>query len=272
MCSHHRLKYYYLLMMQGGLFKKLTSSSIESMQAQKCHDETKGCGISEREEGELSPSKNLEDNILEAFGKVAYSSCKSAESTRRTGGEALCIEEAGGETDAIADDEVEESAKGSSDSETGYKIADVSATDSADREERSPGDHDEDEDHDENDTKDESEREAEGVADIHENEGAVAFSGHLLHTVKPLTMKLPATLPVKEKNSEIFCGSDSFYLLFRLHQVKFIFIDNYSFMHLTKCSVSPLQSSLFSCFNRFYMKECTVLSCIPHLMKINGGS
>lgn len=210
------------MLLQGGLYRKVTSSSIEGIQAQKCHNESTGFSKGEREEGELSPSKNHEDNILAAFGEVAYSSCISSEITRRTGGEALCVEEAGGENDANADDEGEESAKGSSDSENGYKVADVSATDSADREERSPGDHDEDEDHDENDNKEESEREAEGVADIHENEGTVAFSGHVLHTVKPITMKLPAALPVKERNSEIFYGNDSFYLLFRLHQVKFI--------------------------------------------------
>ncbi|XP_057810913.1 paired amphipathic helix protein Sin3-like 3 isoform X2 [Salvia miltiorrhiza] len=204
---------------QGGLYRKVTSSSVEGIHTQKCHNEIIGFGKGEREEGELSPSKNHEDNILAAFGEVAYSSCKSADSVRRTGGEALRVVEAGGENDANADDEGEESAKGSSDSENGYKIADVSATDSADREERSPGDHDEDEDHDENDNKDESEREGEGVADIHENEGTVAFSGHVLNTVKPLTTKLPTALPVKERNSEIFYGNDSFYLLFRLHQI-----------------------------------------------------
>ncbi|XP_042020797.1 paired amphipathic helix protein Sin3-like 3 isoform X2 [Salvia splendens] len=204
---------------QCGLYRKVTSSAIEGIKAEKCHNEIIGFGKGEQEEGELSPSKNHEDNILAAFGGVAYSSCKSAESTRRTGGEALCAVEARRENDANGGDEGDESAKGSSDSENGYKIAEVSATDSADREERSPEDHDEDEDRDENDNKDESEREAEGVADIHENEGTVAISGHILHTVKPLSTKLPAALPIKERNTEIFYGNDSFYLLFRLHQI-----------------------------------------------------
>ncbi|XP_042010268.1 paired amphipathic helix protein Sin3-like 3 isoform X2 [Salvia splendens] len=200
---------------QGGLYMKVTSSSVEGIQAQRCQNEIIGFGKDEREEGELSPSKNSEGGMLAAFGEVAYGSCNS----RQTGGEALCVVEVGRENDANADDEGEESAKGSSDSENGYKIAEVSATDSADREERSPGDHDEDEDHDENDNKDASEHEAEGVADIHENEGMAAFSGHVLHSVKPLTTKLPAALHVKERNSEIFYGNDSFYLLFRLHQI-----------------------------------------------------
>ncbi|XP_042006838.1 paired amphipathic helix protein Sin3-like 3 isoform X1 [Salvia splendens] len=200
---------------QGGLYMKVTSSSVEGIQAQRCQNEIIGFDKDEREEGELSPSKNPEGGILGAFGEVAYGSCNS----RQTGGEELCVVEVGRENDVNADDEGEESAKGSSDSENGYKIAEVSATDSADREERSPGDHDEDEDHDENDNKDASEPEAEGVADIHENEGMVAFSGHVLHTVKPLTTTLPAALPVKERNSEIFYGNDSFYLLFRLHQI-----------------------------------------------------
>lgn len=220
--------------MQCGLYRKVTSSAVEGIKAEKCHNEIIGFDKGEREEGELSPSKNHEDNILAAFGGVAYSSCKSSESTRRTGGEALCAVDARRENDANGGDEGE-SAKGSSDSENGYKIAEVSATDSADREERSPEDHDEDEDRDENDNKDESERETEGVADIHENEGTVAFSGHILHTVKPLSTKLPAALPIKERNTEIFYGNDSFYLLFRLHQVKFIsFIDiYYGFEHLS---------------------------------------
>ncbi|KAL1539386.1 paired amphipathic helix protein Sin3-like 3 isoform X1 [Salvia divinorum] len=204
---------------QCGLYRKVTSSVVEGIKAEKCHSEIISFGKGEREEGELSPSKNHEDNILAAFGGVAYSSCQSAESTRRTGGEALCAVEARRENDTHAGDEGDESAKGSSDSENGYKIAEVSATDSADREERSPEDHDEDEDRDENDNKDESEREAEGVADIHENEGTVAISGHILHTVKPLSTKLPAALPAKERNTEIFYGNDSFYLLFRLHQI-----------------------------------------------------
>lgn len=206
--------------MQGGLYRKLNSPSVEGIQAQKCHNGTICVDKSEREEGELSPSKNHEDNVLAALGEAAYSSCKSAENTRRTGGGALSTEEAGVGNDANAEDEGEESAKGSSDSENGYKVADVSATDSADREEN-----DEDEDHDENDNKGGSERDAEEMADIHENEGTVAFSGHILNTAKPLTMKLPAALPVKEKNSEIFYGNDSFYLLFRLHQVRFIDVD-----------------------------------------------
>lgn len=260
------------LLLQGGLYMKVTSSSVEGIQAQRGQNEIIGFGKDEREEGELSPSKNSEGSILGAFGEVACGSCNS----RQTGGEQLCVVEVGRENDANADDEGEESAKGSSDSENGYKIAEVSATDSADREERSPGDHDEDEDHDENDNKDASEPEEEGVADIHENEGMVAFSGHVLHTVKPLTTKLPAALPVKERNSEIFYGNDSFYLLFRLHQVKFIYILLLIFivfiMHLTKCFALSITIISFSCFYRFYMKECVVLSYIRHRQKINGGS
>lgn len=202
------------MILQGGLYKKLNSPSVEGIQAQKCHNETIRVDKIEREEGELSPIKNHEENVLAALGEAAYSSCKIAESARRT------IEDAGVRNDANAEDEGEESAKGSSDSENGYKIADVSATDSADREEN-----DEDEDRDENDNKDGSEREAEEMADIHENDGTVPFSSHALHTAKPLTMKLPAALPVKERSSEIFYGNDSFYLLFRLHQVRFIDVD-----------------------------------------------
>ncbi|KAI3452783.1 hypothetical protein Pfo_009446 [Paulownia fortunei] len=208
---------------QDGVTRKLTSSSTQEIKAEKCHEDNEGHIKSEREEGELSPNRNLVENNLAAFGnhgtKEAHNSCKSAESTRRTGGEELCIEEAGAETDANVYDEGEESAQGSSDSENAYENADVSASDSADGEECSPKDPDENGDPDENDNKAETEGEAEGVADVHDTEAMIAFSGRLLQTVKPLTMKTPIALHVKEKNSEIFYGNDSFYLLFRLHQI-----------------------------------------------------
>ncbi|PIN24928.1 hypothetical protein CDL12_02316 [Handroanthus impetiginosus] len=204
---------------QDGVNRELTSSTQE-IKAQKCQDETEGCTKSEREEGELSPNRNLEENNLAAFGncgtKIVHSSCKSAASTR-TGGE-LCLEEAG-ETDANVDDEGEGSAPGLSDSENVSENGDVSASESADAEECSREDPDEDAEHDENDNKTESEGEAGGVADVHDTEGIVTSSGRLLQNVKPLMIKTPVSLHVKEKNSEIFYGSDSFYLLFRLHQM-----------------------------------------------------
>ncbi|KAL8532585.1 hypothetical protein ACS0TY_008973 [Phlomoides rotata] len=111
-----------------------------------------------------------------------------------------------GELSPNKDFEGEESNQGSSDSENAYENGDASATESADRDERSP--------ENENDNKADSEgASAEG------NEGTTAFSGHRLHTVKPITVKTPISSPAKVKSSEVFYGNDSFYLLFRLHQI-----------------------------------------------------
>lgn len=212
-------------MLQDGVIIKATSSSIstapEEVKAQKHHQEIIARTKSEREEGELSPNRNLEENSFAAFEntgtKTEQTPRRSALRTAGIGGEGMCVEEAGEETDAIADDEGEESAQGSSDSENASENVDVSASESANGEECSP------EDPDENDQKAESEGEAEGVADIHDAEGMMPLSDRFLQSVKPLTMKVPMALHVKEKNSQIFYGNDSFYLLFRLHQVRCIF-------------------------------------------------
>ncbi|KAK6160112.1 hypothetical protein DH2020_003493 [Rehmannia glutinosa] len=122
----------------------------------------------------------------------------------------MCNERAGEGTDAIADDEGEESAQGSSDSENASENGDVSASESANGEECSPEEPD-----DENDNKAESE----GEADVHDTEATMQFSDRFLQTAKPLTLKVPMALLGKERNSQIFYGNDSFYLLFRLHQM-----------------------------------------------------
>lgn len=129
------------------------------------------------------------------------------------------IEREDGELSPNKDFEGEESNQGSSDSENAYENGDASATESADRE-----------DHDEK-------AESEGVS-AEGNEGNTSFSGHRLHTVKPITVKTLMSLPAKVKSSEIFYGNDSFYLLFRLHQV--------SFLHLTKCLI----------FSSLYLTDC----------------
>ncbi|KAI7997700.1 Paired amphipathic helix protein Sin3-like 3 [Camellia lanceoleosa] len=67
----------------------------------------------------------------------------------------------------------------------------------------------------------ESEGEAEGTADAHDVEGEgtlLPLSECFLQTVKPLTKHVPLALHGK-KDSHVFYGSDSFYVLFRLHQV-----------------------------------------------------
>ncbi|XP_072965914.1 paired amphipathic helix protein Sin3-like 4 [Typha angustifolia] len=185
----------------------------------------------EREEGELSPNGDFEEDNFVTFedGSIEVAPKPKDSSTGRQflprPGEAeACCGEAAGENDADADDEGEESAQRSTeDSENASEAGeDVSASESGDGEECSREDHEEEEDHDDQDAKAESEGEAEGMADAHDADGEITslpFSERFLHTVKPLVKHVPAALHEKEdKCSRIFYGNDSFYVLFRLHQ------------------------------------------------------
>ena len=135
-------------------------------------------------------------------------------------GEEVCGEARGeNDADADADDEGEESPRRSSeDSENASENVDVSGSESAEgeesREEHEDGEHD---------NKVESEGEAEGMADAHDVEGdgtSLPFSERFLLTVKPLAKHVPPALHEKEMTSRVFYGNDSFYVLFRLHQVR----------------------------------------------------
>ena len=131
------------------------------------------------------------------------------------------------DADADADDEGGESAQRSSEdnSENASENGDVSGSESGDGEDCSREQHEEDGDHDEHDNKAESEGEAEGMADAHDvEEGTILpfFERFLLH-VKPLAKHVPPSLHDKEKGSRVFYGNDSFYVLFRLHQVRLVF-------------------------------------------------
>lgn len=128
---------------------------------------------------------------------------------------------AGGENDADADDEGDESAQRTSeDTGNASEHGDVSGSESADGE-GSHDEPDEDGDHDENENKAESEGEVEGMDDVHDPEGdgvPLPLSVRGIQTAKPLTMLVP--LPLHDKDGlRIFYGNDSFYVLFRLHQV-----------------------------------------------------
>lgn len=184
----------------------------------------------EREEGELSPNGDFEEDNFANYGEAALEAVNKAKDgavsrqyQNRHGEEELCCGEAGGENDADADDEGEESAQRSSeDSENASENGDVSGSESGDGEECSREEHEEDGEHDEHDTKAESEGEAEGMADAHDVEGdgtSLPLSERFLLTVKPLAKHVPPALHDKEKDSRVFYGNDSFYVLFRLHQV-----------------------------------------------------
>lgn len=187
----------------------------------------------EREEGEISPNGDFEEdnfaNYREA-GSEAVQKPKDVVSSRqfkgRHGEEEICGVDAGGENDADADDEGEESAhRSSEDSENASENGDVSGSESGEGEECSREEREEDGDNDEHDTKAESEGEAEGTADAHDVEGdgtSLPLSERFLLSVKPLAKHVLPALHDKEKDSRIFYGNDSFYVLFRLHQVRVI--------------------------------------------------
>lgn len=202
---------------KGGLFNEATAS----------HNISK----IEREEGELSPNGDFEeDNFVPLEDGAAEGTSKTKEgSTSRTfkagTGEVGPFAEAAGENDA--DDEGEESTQRSSeDSENASEAGeDASGSESGDGEQCSREDHDEEEedmDHDDHDAKAESEGEAEGTTETHDVEGGMSLpvSERLLYSVKPLAKHVPTSLLDREdKSSHIFYGNDSFYVLFRLHQI-----------------------------------------------------
>ncbi|WOL03842.1 paired amphipathic helix protein Sin3-like 4 isoform X2 [Canna indica] len=185
----------------------------------------------EREEGELSPTGDFEEDNFVAFedAVVAAPNGKDISTSREyqvRPGDAEACGDAVGEHDAEADDDEESAQRSTEVSENASEAGeDVSGSESGNGEECSHEDHEEEEDdaeHDDQDAKAESEGEAEGMTDAHDAEGEITslpFSEQFLNTVKPLARHVPAALHDKEeKSSRIFYGNDSFYVLFRLHQ------------------------------------------------------
>ncbi|XXG59224.1 hypothetical protein AAC387_Pa04g1344 [Persea americana] len=210
-------------------------SMDESIKVQRYHETSSLNNNSfkvEREEGELSPTGDFEEDNFAVYGvsgrDVAAAETKDNAASRqfqvRRGEDEACGG-AGGENDADADDEGEESAQRSmEDSENASEAGeDVSGSESGDGD-CSREDHEEEEedvDNDDNDGKAESEGEAEGMTDTRDAKGdgaSLPFSERFLLIVKPLAKHVPSALRDREKESRIFYGNDSFYVLFRLHQ------------------------------------------------------
>ncbi|XP_022734749.1 paired amphipathic helix protein Sin3-like 4 isoform X3 [Durio zibethinus] len=206
------------------------NGTMEGNKSHRYNEESVGQQKVEREEGELSPNGDFEEDNFADYGEAVLETAqkvKDAAANRqyqRQGEEEVCCGEAAGENDADADadddDEGEESAQRTSeDSENASENGEVSRSDSGEGESRE--EQEEDIDHDEHDNKVESEGEAEGIADAHDMEGdgtLLPFSERFLLTVKPLAKHVPSALQENEKDSRVFYGNDSFYVLFRLHQ------------------------------------------------------
>ncbi|KAI3452368.1 hypothetical protein Pfo_009033 [Paulownia fortunei] len=172
----------------------------------------------EKEEGELSPNGDFEDN----FGAYQDSSLQALPEKNRgtdgmqceTGSHEENCADAAGENDADADDEDSENV-----SEAGEDVSgSESAADECSREE-----HDEEEDGEHDlDGKAESEGEAENTSEAHyigADGASVPQSECFLLTCKPLSKHVASPLLGDEKKDHrVFYGNDTFYVLFRLHQ------------------------------------------------------
>ncbi|CAN4116256.1 unnamed protein product [Withania somnifera] len=183
----------------------------EGIKVEKCLEESVGKCKLEREEGELTPNGDFEDNFMpsnEGGQNVSPSLKGNSSSKLYQSGHG---EEIRGEASAQGTSE---------DSENASENCDVSGSESANGE-GSHEEHEEDGDNDVNNNKADSEGEVDGTADVHDAEGdgaVMRFSERLLHTSRPLTKHVPSIYHDREKESRVFFGNDSFYVLFRLHQ------------------------------------------------------
>ncbi|KAK7317565.1 hypothetical protein RJT34_01912 [Clitoria ternatea] len=202
----------------------MNGAITEDTKVHRYHEESLRHFKSEREEGELSPNVDFEEDNFEVYGHTGLEAVHKGKDVticrqyQNRQGEGVCGR--AGENDA--DDEGEESPRRSlEDSENASENGDVSGTESADGEECSREEREEDGDH-ENDHKAESEGEDEGMADANDVEGdgvSLPYSERFLVTVKPLAKHVTPVLHGKERTAvQVFYGNDSFYVLFRLHQ------------------------------------------------------
>lgn len=194
----------------------------ESTNVHKCNEDSVDHTEIEKEEGELSPNGDFEEDNFVAYGgsHPVHNAKKTAETAHCHAGigENTSCQDAGGENDADADDEDSENV-----SEAGEDVSgSESAADECSREE-----HEEEEDgeRDEVDGKAESECEAEELDDAHTGGDGLSLppSELFLLTTKPLSKHVPSALRDNEKDSRVFYGNDTFYVLFRLHQVRIEF-------------------------------------------------
>ena len=218
----------------------------------------------------MSPNGDFEEDNFAVYRDTAAEVANKRNDSGATGPRqrAEIRSGVGGEDDVDADDEGDESAHRSmEESENASENGDVSASESGDGDDHSH-EHEEDGDN-ENDNKAESEGEAEGMADAQEDGDGISLSlsERFLQTVKPLAKHVPASLQERTNNSCVFYGNDSFYVLFRLHQVSTavqMLSDNIC------CLFAIIFTSLFF-MGRLYMKGYNRRKLIRHQLKGNGS-
>ncbi|XP_047320078.1 paired amphipathic helix protein Sin3-like 4 [Impatiens glandulifera] len=188
------------------------SSSANSLTVQQNNkSQSSGNLKPEKEEGELSPNRDFEEDNFTAHGNDTE---EAAHGPKDSAGNRKVQEETcrsrGGGNDAEADEDGEFTVHRSSDSENAFENGDASASESSDGKGCSQENQGEDGDHNEDENKAEDEGETEKIAE---------FSERMLQNVKPLKKHVSPASCGKDGDSHIFYGSDSFYVLFRLHQL-----------------------------------------------------
>ncbi|KAF5739647.1 paired amphipathic helix protein Sin3-like 2 isoform X1 [Tripterygium wilfordii] len=185
------------------------------------HEDAAGPSKIEKEEGELSPNGDFEEDnfaVYENTGVQVMPKGKELNGSRqqKSGKEEELFCQGTGGNYADADDDDSENASEAGD--------DVSGSESAD-DECSREEHGEEEDveHVEVDGKAESDGEAEGMADtqfVGGGDSTALPSECFLLSVKPIAKHVPSGLFNEErKDSRVLYGNDDFYVLFRLHQI-----------------------------------------------------
>ncbi|CAH8370516.1 unnamed protein product [Eruca vesicaria subsp. sativa] len=173
----------------------------DASKANSNYDESGGPSKIEKEEGELSPIGDSEDNYVVYEDHGLKSTAKSEHSV-----------EAVGENDDDPDDEDgEDASEGSEDASGTESVGDeCSQEDNGVEEEGEHG-------------KAESEGDAEGIESHHieEDNGLLPLSERVLLSAKPLSKHVAAAALLDERKqvSRVFYGNDDFYVLFRLHRI-----------------------------------------------------
>jgi paired amphipathic helix protein Sin3a len=188
----------------------------------------------ETEEGELSPNGDFKEEHFCVFEDEAVdgtSKQNEGSTSRSPQGRPKNYLKFSGKDHSGAENEGNKRAQRSAeDSENASEAdEDISGSESAGDEESSHEDQEEEEDDMDLDTKAKNDCRAEVNREAQGLDGgtSLSFSECLQSTVKPISKYVSTALPNHEKKlSHIFYGNDSFYVLFRLHQVSFFFFNN----------------------------------------------
>ncbi|KAG2279684.1 hypothetical protein Bca52824_050904 [Brassica carinata] len=212
----------------------------DTSKASSNEDESGSPSKIEKEEGELSPIGDSEDNNYVVYEDRELKSTAKPEHSV----------EAVGENDDDADDEDgDDASEGGEDASGTESVGDECSQDDNGVEEE--GDH----------GKAESEGEAEGMeSHLIEDSGLLPLSERVLLSVKPLSKHVAAAALLNERkqDSRVFYGNDDFYVLFRLHRILYERISSaktYCNRRNTKDSTSSpdpyarFMSALFSLLN-----------------------